>query len=190
MKHRALAALGLLLAACSHDEHASAPSASAVDNVSDTPSNNPDFTPPENGTGDVNDAGVQTAPAGNTTSTTGTTNAPASGPGNTTANAAGTARAAADNTDVNERDRSRSAVTPMDQGESEADRTITQQIRQAVMRDKSLSFNAKNVKIITLNHQVTLRGPVKSAAERTAIESAAKQVAGVSSVENQLEIAN
>lgn len=221
MNHRALAALALMMTACSHDERPAASSASTVDRATDVPSNNPDFTPSENRIGDANDAGVQTAPGANatpsgtsattgtsstsTTTTTGTSNptsTTASGPANTGTNGssstnrtasaapAGTASTRPDNSDVNERDRARSAVTPMDQGESEADRTITQQIRQAVMKDGSLSFTAKNVKIITLNRKVTLRGPVKSAAERTSIEAAAKKVAGVTSVENQLEIAD
>jgi osmotically-inducible protein OsmY len=90
---------------------------------------------------------------------------------------------------VNQRDRDDKSLTPMDQGGSEGDRKITQQIRQAVMKDGSLSFSSKNVKIITINGKVTLRGPVKSAEERAAIERAAAQVAGAGSVDNQLEIA-
>lgn len=74
----------------------------------------------------------------------------------------------------------------MDQGSSEADRKITQQIRQDLMKDKSLSFTAKNVKIITIDGKVTLRGPVKSDAERSAIEAAARRVTG--NVDSQLEI--
>ena len=210
MKHRALAALALMVTACAHDERPAAPSASAVDRATDVPSNNPDFTPPANQVAEANDAGVQTATTGtnatppgtsNTTGTSTTTIAPTGATGTTTNGATATTRTATaaptgtssarpDNSDVNERDRARSAVTPMDQGESEADRTITQQIRQAVMKDGSLSFTAKNVKIVTLKRKVTLRGPVKSAAERTAIEAAAKKVAGVTSVENQLEIAD
>ena len=89
---------------------------------------------------------------------------------------------------MNQRDRSSDALTPMDQGTSEADRHTTQQIRQAVMRDKTLSFTAKNVKIITINGKVTLRGPVKNEAERSAIEAAARGVAGGSQVDSQLEI--
>jgi osmotically-inducible protein OsmY len=96
---------------------------------------------------------------------------------------------AADNTKVNKRDRSDGAVTPMDQGSSEADRRITQQIRQALMKDGALSFTAKNVKIITNNGRVVLRGSVKSDAERSAIEADAQKVAGKSQVENQIEVA-
>jgi hyperosmotically inducible protein len=94
----------------------------------------------------------------------------------------------ADNSRINQRDRSSAALTPMDQGTSEADRTTTQQIRQAVMRDKALSFTAKNVKIITINGKVTLRGPVKTEAERTAVEADARGVAGGAQVDSQLEI--
>jgi len=94
----------------------------------------------------------------------------------------------ADNTAVNERDRSSKTLTPMDQGSSEADRNTTMQIRQALMRDKTLSFTAKNVKVITINGKVTLRGTVKRDAERTAIDNAARNVAGSSQVESQLEV--
>jgi hyperosmotically inducible protein len=96
--------------------------------------------------------------------------------------------AAADNTAINERDSAGATATPPDQGESEADLAITSKIRQAVVDDKALSINAQNVKIITSNGVVTLRGPVKSAAEKKAIEEKAKQVAGVTKVDNQLEI--
>jgi len=95
----------------------------------------------------------------------------------------------ADNSRVNQRDRNSAALTPMDQGSSASDRNITQQIRKALMNDKSLSFTAKNVKIITIDGKVTLRGPVKSEAERSAIEAAARRAAGDGSrVDSQLEI--
>ncbi|MEO8904077.1 MAG: BON domain-containing protein [Polyangiaceae bacterium] len=95
-----------------------------------------------------------------------------------------------DNSAVNKRDKDGSSLTPMNQGTSEGDRKITQQIRQAVMKDSSLSFTAKNVKIITINGKVTLRGPVKTAQERSSIEAEAKSVAGVNQVENLLEAKN
>lgn len=95
----------------------------------------------------------------------------------------------ADNTKVNERDRNSANPTPLDQKENETDLKITQRVRQAVMADGSLSFTAKNVKIITQNGKVTLRGPVKTTQERDAIASAARNVAGVTQVENQIEIA-
>jgi hypothetical protein len=98
------------------------------------------------------------------------------------------ARTQPDNTKVNERDQSSAALTPLDQRNNETDLKITQQVRQAVMADGSLSFNAKNVKIITQAGKVTLRGPVKSAAERDAIAAAARKVAGVTQVDNQIEV--
>jgi hyperosmotically inducible periplasmic protein len=93
-----------------------------------------------------------------------------------------------DNSGRNVRDRSGDTKTPGDQSENEADRTITQNIRQAITGDDSLSTNAKNVKIITNDGTVTLRGPVKSEKEKTEIEAKAKQVAGVKRVDNQLEV--
>jgi hyperosmotically inducible protein len=98
------------------------------------------------------------------------------------------AKTAPDNTKVNERDRNTAAPTPLDQGQNETDLKITQQIRQAVMADGTLSFTAKNVKIITQNGKVTLRGPVNTAQERGAIEAAARKIAGAAQVDNQIEV--
>jgi hyperosmotically inducible periplasmic protein len=95
--------------------------------------------------------------------------------------------APADNTDKNERDRNSAALTPGDQGGSEADRTVTQQVRQGVMGDDALSTTGKNVKIITVDGVVTLRGPVKTAEEKATIASIAQRVNGVKRVDNQLE---
>jgi len=95
-----------------------------------------------------------------------------------------------DNSGRNVRDRDDQKKTTGDQSENEADRTITQNIRRAVTADDSLSTNAKNVKIITNDGTVTLRGPVKSEKEKAEIEAKAKQVAGVKRVDNQLEIAS
>lgn len=98
------------------------------------------------------------------------------------------AKPAADNTDRNERDRKDTALTPGDQGENEADRGITQQVRQSVMKEDDLSMNAKNVKIITNNGIVTLRGPVDSESEKAVIGRLAQSASGVKQVDNQLEI--
>ena len=94
----------------------------------------------------------------------------------------------ADNTGRNKRDADGTTLTPMDQGGSEADRTITQQIRKAVIDHDQLSTNAKNVKIITNNGVVTLRGPVKNEQEKSTIASVAQKTGGVKRVDNQLEI--
>ena len=97
---------------------------------------------------------------------------------------------AADNSGLNVRDRNDATKTSGDQSESEADRTISQNVRQAVTADDSVSTNGKNVKIITNDGTVTLRGPVKSEQEKTNIGAKAQQIAGVKRVDNQLEAAN
>lgn len=93
-----------------------------------------------------------------------------------------------DNTGRNVRDRDSRAKTPLDQSESEEDRTITQKIRQAIMADDSLSTNAKNIKIITIKRVVTLRGPVASSQEKDAIARKVNDIRGIERVDNQIEI--
>lgn len=94
----------------------------------------------------------------------------------------------ADNTARNERDRNPATQVPTDQAESQADREISANVRKAVTADDTLSINAQNIKIVTSNGTVTLRGPVKNTQEKAAIETKAKQVAGVTRVDNLLEI--
>jgi osmotically-inducible protein OsmY len=89
---------------------------------------------------------------------------------------------------VNERDRSPNEPTADQQKENRSDRDITQQIRQAIMKDKSLSTYAHNVKIITQNGQVTLKGPVRSEDEKKTVEAKATEVAGENKVTSQLDI--
>jgi hyperosmotically inducible periplasmic protein len=93
--------------------------------------------------------------------------------------------AAPDNTKVN-KDR---GMTADQQKENKSDREITRQIRKALVADKSLSSYAHNVKIITTNGTVTLRGPVRTEDEKSSIESKAKAIAGVSDVKNELTVA-
>lgn len=112
----------------------------------------------------------------------------ADAPASNTPSTAPAAGVQPDNTKVNERDRNSAAPTPLDQRENETDLKITQQIRQNVMADGTLSFTAKNVKIITAGGKVTLRGPVKTDAERSAIEAAARKVTGVGQIDNQIEV--
>jgi osmotically-inducible protein OsmY len=102
--------------------------------------------------------------------------------------AAGAAKAP-DNTGVNTRDRDQRALTAQDQPENDADRQLTARVRQAIVADNQLSTSAHNVKVITANGVVTLRGPVKSDQERAAVAAKAQQVAGVQRVDNQLEVA-
>jgi len=99
------------------------------------------------------------------------------------------AQTPADNTKVNTRDKAKTAVTADQQKDNPGDRDLTQKIRQSIMQDKSLSTYAHNVKIITQNGQVTLKGPVRSDAERKSIEAKAIDVAGPSHVTNQMSVA-
>ena len=83
-----------------------------------------------------------------------------------------------DNTKVNKRDRNRSEPTADQQKGNVSDRDLTKRIRQSIMADKSLSTYAHNVKVISQNGTVTLKGPVKSEAEKSAIVSKAVSLAG------------
>ena len=94
----------------------------------------------------------------------------------------------ADNTARNTDQKSPDALAAADQGETDEDIRITSSIRQSVIRDKSLSTNAQNIKIITSAGKVTLRGPVKTEHEKSKIEAYAKLVNGVDSVDNMLEV--
>ncbi len=94
---------------------------------------------------------------------------------------------APDNTGVNERDRSSTAKTPIDQNENQSDIDITAGIRKQVV-DTQMSVDAQNVKIITQDGKVTLRGPVANADEKKRIEDIAHKVAGADKVDSQLEV--
>lgn len=101
---------------------------------------------------------------------------------------AGTTGSPVENTERNVRDKGDKTLTPEDQLENEADVKITADIRKAITDDESLSTNAHNVKIITRNGMVTLRGPVNSVEERTKLQAIAQKTPGVSMVHNELEI--
>ena len=93
-----------------------------------------------------------------------------------------------DNAATNERDRSGETKTSGDQSNSSADLKITQAIRRALMKDSELSTTAKNIKIITDNGQVTLRGPVNNAQEKAKIGQLARSAAGGAKVDDQLDV--
>src|SRR5436309_3853641 len=97
-------------------------------------------------------------------------------------------KAKPDNTATNERDRSGETKTSGDQSNSPADLKITQAIRRALMNDGELSMTAKNIKVITTNGQVTLRGPVNSAQEKTKISQVARSAAGGAQIIDQLDV--
>jgi len=94
----------------------------------------------------------------------------------------------ADNTKVNKRDRSQDQVTADQQKMNPADRETSRKIRNSLMKDKSLSTYAHNVKIIARNGDVILKGPVHSEEEKAAIEEKAAAVVGKEHVTNQLEV--
>ena len=95
----------------------------------------------------------------------------------------------ADNTGINKRDSSPKKITADQQGQTKEDREMTKKIRRAVVDDKSLSTYAHNVKIITVNGMVTLKGPVKSEDEKRTIEEKAGQIAGMDKIKSKIEIA-
>ncbi|HEY4782381.1 MAG TPA: BON domain-containing protein [Chthoniobacterales bacterium] len=96
--------------------------------------------------------------------------------------------APADNTTVNQRDRNPNEPTADQQKNTPSDRDITKQIREAIVKDKSLSTYAHNVKIITQNGQVTLKGPVRSDEEKRAIEAKATEIVGENKVTSELDV--
>ena len=93
----------------------------------------------------------------------------------------------ANNTGINKRDRDDKTLTPMDQMNNPSDLKITQKIRQELMKDE-FSMDAKNIKVITRNGTVTLRGPVMTAAEREKIGVLVKAMPGIKSIDNQLQV--
>jgi osmotically-inducible protein OsmY len=94
----------------------------------------------------------------------------------------------ADNTDINQRDKGAATKTPQNQSNKDQDRTQLAAVRRAIVGEKSLSSMAHNVKILVDNGSVILRGPVKDAGEKAQLEALAKSVAGITGVDNQLDI--
>lgn len=94
----------------------------------------------------------------------------------------------ADNTKMNKRDKSLQEQTAAQQGESKQDREMTKKIRRAVVKDKSLSTKAHNIKIITRRGMVTLKGPVNSEEEKNRIEEKATKIAGSDKVKNEIDV--
>lgn len=95
---------------------------------------------------------------------------------------------APDNTKVNKRDNNKAEPTADQQKENQTDRDIASKIRQSIVKDKSLSSYAHNVKIIAENGAVTLKGPVRSDEEKVTVEAKAAEIAGADKVTSQLEV--
>jgi hyperosmotically inducible protein len=94
----------------------------------------------------------------------------------------------ADNTKMNQQDRNANEPTADQQKADRSDREITQQIRKSITGDKSLSSYGHNVKVITQNGMVTLKGPVRSEEEKKAVEAKAAEVAGADKVTNEIDV--
>lgn len=184
------------LTACGSQNNPPPASAASVEQATSTPATGPSFTPATtDGTASATPDAQASAKPGS--GSFGPGNPPPSSATAATDNAAATPvepsskpTLAPDNSGVNARDRNGQTLTPTDQGSSEADRKLTQHVRQALVKDNSLSFTAKNIKVITVNGKVTLRGPVKSDAEKASVEATAKKIAGDGQVESYLEVKN
>src|SRR6267154_1340208 len=94
----------------------------------------------------------------------------------------------ADNTKRNSAEENKNTDTAEKQSNNKDDLALTQKIRQEVVKDGSLSMNAKNIKIIVREGKVMLRGPVDSQQEKDTIGTKAGEIAGKDKVDNQLEV--
>ena len=94
----------------------------------------------------------------------------------------------ADNSKRNSSGQNKDTDSAEKQSDSKDDLALTQKIRQAVMKDASLSIKAKNVKIIARDGTISLRGPVDSQREKDTIAASAGEIAGKDRVNNQLEV--
>ncbi|MFN0170708.1 MAG: BON domain-containing protein [Bryobacteraceae bacterium] len=99
------------------------------------------------------------------------------------------AKSKPDNTAVNKRDRSPGAVTADQQKMNANDRNLAATIRRAIMADKSLSTYARNVKIVSRDGTVTLKGPVRSGDEvKTIVSKATNATGSADKVINQMSV--
>lgn len=98
------------------------------------------------------------------------------------------AQTAPDNTQMNERDRNESTLTPLDQSNTKSDVATAAAIRRALIDDDALSTDAKNIKVIVQQGAVTLRGPVTNATEQAKVEGIAKSAQGVTRVNSEIEM--
>jgi hyperosmotically inducible periplasmic protein len=96
---------------------------------------------------------------------------------------------APDNSKTNQGDADKSAMTAQQQKMTPADRETTKQIRSSLIKDKSLSTYAHNIKIITRDGKVTLKGPVRSEDEKSTIAAKAAAIAGADNVNDELTVA-
>lgn len=93
-----------------------------------------------------------------------------------------------DNTAVNQRDANGEMQTPFDQSNDQSDIDLVAELRMKVLEIENLSVDGRNIKIITNQGKVVLRGPVASTAEHDHILAVVNQVAGGAKVDDQLEV--
>jgi hyperosmotically inducible periplasmic protein len=94
----------------------------------------------------------------------------------------------ANNSKRNSAEENKNTDTAEKQSNSKDDLALTQKIRQEIVKDGSLSLDAKNIKIITRSGKVMLRGPVDSQQEKEAIAVKAGEIAGKDKIDNELEV--
>jgi hyperosmotically inducible protein len=99
-----------------------------------------------------------------------------------------TAQGSSQAADNSQQNKDRSEPTAQQQKSSSPDREATRNIRKSIVADKSLSTYAHNVKVITQDGKVTLRGPVRSQQEKDAVESKASAVVGKENVTSYLDV--
>lgn len=92
-----------------------------------------------------------------------------------------------DNSVINERDRRPEEMTALNQSPARTDVELTRLIRQDLMRHSELSSNAHNIKVITVNGVVTLKGPVKNLQEMKIVDEIARGEAGVRNAINEMQ---
>lgn len=93
-----------------------------------------------------------------------------------------------DNSAQNKGDNKKGAMTADNQKETAADRELAKKIRRSIAGDSALSTYAHNVKVIVREGMVTLKGPVKSEDEKTAVGAKANEIAGADKVQNELTV--
>ncbi len=104
---------------------------------------------------------------------------------------ADTGASAPDNTKVNKRDRNQAEPTADQQKENKSDRELARNVRRSLVKDKSLSTYAHNIKVVAQDGKVTLKGPVRSAEEKQAIEAKAAEAAGgADKINSEIEVAS
>ena len=131
----------------------------------------------------VSGIGLAACDRSDKTQTTDTTAPPSVSTNNTPPNAT----TQPDNTGVNARDGAADAVTAGLQGQGKSDVVITADIRKRIMA-ANMSVNAENVKVVSENGKVTLRGPVNNQGEKDSIGQIATDVAGADNIDNQLDV--